>query len=472
MKVLLLSILLLSTTILRAQESIPNLTQDSIAIISLSEYLGYVKSFHPIVKQANLIISESEAKLMKARGAFDPKLEVDYDRKKFKNTEYYDKLNAAFKIPTWYGIELKGNFEENTGNYLNPEATIPDGGLYSVGVSVSVAQGLLTNKRMAMLKQSKLFVNQAKNDRQLLVNNILYQATLSYFNWLKTYNEKRVYEDFLSNAQIRFNGIKKSYEVGDKPAIDTLEARITLNNRKLNLEKSRIKFIKSSLELSNYLWLNENTPIEIKEGVIPNVNTFETIDNTLNTSVLDIENIDLEAHPKLQSLDYKFQSLNIEKRLKLNNLLPKIDLQYNFLSQTPEVSRSFSTADYKSGVNISFPLFLRKERADLKLAKLKIQNTQFDIQSTKVTLRNKIDAINQELESFILQNSYTTNIVEDYNNMLTAEERKFFLGESSLFLVNSRESKLIDAKLKAISLENDFFKTKASLFNVLAISIL
>jgi outer membrane protein TolC len=472
MKVLLLSILLLSTTILRAQESIPNLTQDSIAIISLSEYLGYVKSFHPIVKQANLIISESEAKLMKARGAFDPKLEVDYDRKKFKNTEYYDKLNAAFKIPTWYGIELKGNFEENTGNYLNPEATIPDGGLYSVGVSVSVAQGLLTNKRMAMLKQSKLFVNQAKNDRQLLVNNILYQATLSYFNWLKTYNEKRVYEDFLSNAQIRFNGIKKSYEVGDKPAIDTLEARITLNNRKLNLEKSRIKFIKSSLELSNYLWLNENTPIEIKEGVIPNVNTFETIDNTLNTSVLDIENIDLEAHPKLQSLDYKFQSLNIEKRLKLNNLLPKIDLQYNFLSQTPEVSRSFSTADYKSGVNISFPLFLRKERADLKLAKLKIQNTQFDIQSTKVTLRNKIDAINQELESFILQNSYTTTIVEDYNNMLTAEERKFFLGESSLFLVNSRESKLIDAKLKAISLENDFFKTKASLFNVLAISIL
>ena len=93
--------------------------------------------------------------------------------------------------------------------------------------------------------------------------NILYNATVSYFNWLKTYNEKRVYEAFLTNAEMRFNGIKKSFEVGDKPAIDTLEARIALNNRKLNLEKSRIKFIKSSLELSNYLWLNANTPIEI-----------------------------------------------------------------------------------------------------------------------------------------------------------------------------------------------------------------
>ena len=444
--------------------------QDSTSVMSLSEYLGYVKSFHPIVKQANLIINESEAKLMKARGAFDPKLEVDYDRKIFKNTEYYDRLNASFKIPTWFGVELKGNFEENTGDFLNPQAFVPEDGLYSAGISVPIARGLLTNSRMAMLRQSRLYVKQAQADRQLLVNTILYDATVTYFNWLKTYNEKRVYEDFLTNAEMRFNGIKKSFEVGDKPAIDTLEARIALNNRKLNLEKSRIKFVKSSLELSNYLWLNGNTPIEIQDLVIPDANTFDTIDLTLNTSGLDIESFDIENHPKLQSLDYKFQSLNIEKRLKLNNLLPQIDLQYNFLSQTPEVVRSFSTSAYKSGVNMSFPLFLRKERGDLKLAKIKLQDTKFEIQNTRVSLKNKIDAINQELDSYILQNDYTDTIVDDYSKMLTAEERKLFLGESSLFLVNSRESKLIDAKLKAIDIENNFFKTKANLFNVLALA--
>ena len=444
--------------------------QDSTSVMSLSEYLGYVKSFHPIVKQANLIINESEAKLMKARGAFDPKLEVDYDRKIFKNTEYYDRLNASFKIPTWFGVELKGNFEENTGDFLNPQAFVPEDGLYSAGISVPIARGLLTNSRMAMLRQSRLYVKQAQADRQLLVNNILFDATVTYFNWLKTYNEKRVYEDFLTNAEMRFNGIKKSFEVGDKPAIDTLEARIALNNRKLNLEKSRIKFVKSSLELSNYLWLNGNTPIEIQDLVIPDANTFDTIDVTLNTSGLDIESFDIENHPKLQSLDYKFQSLNIEKRLKLNNLLPQIDLQYNFLSQTPEVVRSFSTSAYKSGVNMSFPLFLRKERGDLKLAKIKLQDTKFEIQNTRVSLKNKIDAINQELDSYLLQNDYTDAIVDDYSKMLTAEERKFFLGESSLFLVNSRESKLIDAKLKAIDIENNFFKTKANLFNVLALA--
>lgn len=447
-----------------------SLAQDSTSVISLSEYLGYVKTFHPIVKQANLIVNESEAKLMKARGAFDPKLEIDHANKTFKSTDYYNKLNATFKIPTWYGIELKGNFEDNTGYYLNPESTVPEDGLYSVGVSVSLAQGLLTNKRMAMLKQAKLFVKQANAENQLLVNTILYDATVTYFNWLKTYNEKQLYEAFLANAEIRFNGIKKSFELGEMPAIDTLEARIALNDRRLNLEKARIKFIKSSLELSNYLWLNDDTPIEIKNHVIPDTNTYALVDDVLNTSNLDIENLNLDIHPKIKSLDYKLQSLVVEKRLSLNNLLPKVDLQYNFLSQTPEVVNTFNTSAYKSALTVSIPLFLRKERADLKLAQLKIQDATYQIQTARVSLKNKIDAINQELASYQVQNNYTNTMVNDYSQMLNAEERKFFLGESSLFLVNSRESKLIDAKLKAIALENDFFNTKAQLFNVLALS--
>lgn len=444
--------------------------QDSISVISLPEYLGYVKSFHPIVKQANLVINESEAKLLKARGAFDPKLEVDYDRKKFKNLEYFDKLNATFKIPTWFGIEFKGNFEENTGEFLNEEAFLPDGGLYSAGVSIPLARGLLTNKRMAMLRQSRLFVQQAQADRQLLVNNILYEATVTYFNWLRRYNEKRVFEDFLENAAIRFRGVVKSYEVGDKPAIDTTEARIILNDRRLNLEKSRIKFVKASLELSNFLWLDDNTPIEIRDNIIPDVLTFENIDETLNTSGLDVESFDIESHPKMQSLDFKIRSLGIERRLKRNTLLPQIDLQYNFLSETPDIARSFSTAQYKSGLNVYFPLFLRKERGDLKLATIKLQDTKFEVQNTRVSLINKIDAITQELDSYIIQSDLTEDLLNDYTKLLSAEERKFFLGVSSLFLVNSRESKLIEQKIKAIEIENDFLKTKATLFNVLAVN--
>lgn len=444
-------------------------SQDLNSLLTLEEYLGYVKKFHPIVKQANLIIDESEAKLLKSRGAFDPKLEVDYDRKQFKGSEYFDKLNATFKIPTWYGIELKANFEENSGIFLNPELTVPDDGLYSVGVSVSLARGLLMNERMSMLKQAKFFREQARADRQILVNNILFDATKAYFKWLKQYNEKLVFEDFLANAEFRLNGIKQRYREGDVAAIDTLETGIIVNTRKLSLEQANIKYLKSQLELSNFLWLENNIPIELREDIIPDNNTINNIDGVLALNAFQLDTLDINAHPKMISLDRKFEGLKVEKRLKANKLLPQVDLEYNFLTETPRLLNSFDETQYKGGVKVYFPLFLRKERGDLKVAKLKLQETEFEIASTRVGLSNKINALSQEILSLSRQTGYAEQIVNDYQTLLSAEERKFSVGESSVFLVNSRESKLIDSKLKAIKVINDFLHSKASLFNALAI---
>jgi outer membrane protein TolC len=440
-------------------------------ILSLSEYLSYVKKYHPIVKQANLIINTGEAKLLKARGAFDPKINVDFDKKQFKEKEYYTKLNAAFKIPTWYGVEFKANFEENEGLFLNPENNLPLEGLYSAGVSVSLARGLLTNNRMASLRKGKLFLSQAKEDQKIVVNTILYNASLAYFNWLKTYKEKNVVTQFLQNARFRFNGTKRAFIEGEKAAIDTLEAGITLNTRKLNLEKARIKLIKSSLELSNYLWLNNNTPIELKEEIIPDINVINTIDGTYNIAFFNDENFEIDNHPKIRSLSFKIKTLEVDKKLKMNNLLPKIDLQYNFLSPNGNELNSFNTTNFKAGINFSIPLFLRKERGDLKLAKIKLKDTEFQNSSSKVVIKNKIKSIQLELSSFTVQNDYTSKIVKDYSTLLKAEERKFFLGESSIFLVNYREAKYIDSTLKAIELENYFFKAKAKLFKEAVITI-
>jgi outer membrane protein TolC len=439
--------------------------------MTLSEYLGYVKNYHPIVKQANLVINNSEAKLLKARGAFDPKIEVDFDKKLFEEKDYYNKLNGAFKIPTWYGVEFKANFEQNEGVFLNPENNVPLDGLYSAGISVALARGFLNNKRMNALKQAKFFLNQAKEDQQILVNQILFDASISYFNWLKTYNEKGVFASFLNNAKVRFDGTKRAFQEGDKPAIDTLEAGIILNSRRLNLEKAKIKLIKSSLELSNYLWLNENTPIELRQNIIPDLQTFDAIDKTFNIALFNNENFDIENHPKIKSLGFKIKSLDVDRRLKMNNLLPKIDFQYNFLSPNGDQINSFNTNNYKAGINFSMPVFIRKERGDLKLAKIKLQDKKLENDITKVVIKNKINAIQQELASFVLQNDFTFKIVRDNDVLLKAEERKFFLGESSLFLVNFREEKYIDSRLKAISLENAFFEAKANLFKEAVISI-
>jgi outer membrane protein TolC len=444
-------------------------SQQTDTILNLEEYLGYVKKYHPIVKQAQLISTEGEIKLLKSRGAFDPKLDVDYDRKKFKDIEYYDRLNATFKIPTWYGVALKTTYENNDGVYLNTESITPDNGLYSVGVSVSLAKGLLTNNRMATLKQSKLYSNQVQEQQILVTNDILYSAINAYFNWLKNYQAELLFKNYLVNAENRFLNIKRSYFAGDKPAVDTLEANINLKNRILDLEKAKIGYIKSTLEVANYLWLDNDLPLELEDTIHPDIYTIDKIDMVLSNSILNIDDVSLENHPKLKQLEIKKEILTVDKRLKANNLLPEINLEYNFLTSDFNNQNSLNTLNYKSGLSFSFPLFLRKERADLKLAKLKLQDIDFDLSATRVSLKNKIVATLQEMVSYEVQYQILSDLVKDYEQLVKGEERKFSMGEGLLFLVNYREVKLIESQLKKIDIEYQLFNSKSSLLWVLSV---
>ncbi len=449
--------------------AIPMGAQQDTLRLQFNEYLGYVKKYHPIAKQAQLAISIGQANLMKARGGFDPKIEVDYDRKEFKETEYWDRLNATFKIPTYFGIELKGNFEQNEGQFINPAEFLPEDGLYSAGVSMALGQGFWINERMATLRKAKFFREQAKADQDLLVNEVLYNASLAYFDWLQAYNDAEIFRDFLKNAQVRFKGVKTSALSGQVAAIDTIEAKIAMQNRALNLEQAKVKLMKKSLELSNFLWIND-VPVELQPNVIPDTEVADDIDLTLEIMGKPLDSFTLENHPKLKSLNFKIDGLTVDKRLKANKLLPKIDVEYNFLTETPDQIRSFETQQYKGGLSFRFPLFLRKERGDLKLAKFKLQDAQFERDNAEVQIQNKVLAIYRELDSYVVQNELIDNIVTDYNTLLAAEERKFSFGESSLFLINSRESKLIDAELKQNEVQNKFFKTKANLFKSLAVN--
>lgn len=439
-------------------------------VLNFREYLGYVKKYHPIAKQAELVIAVGEANLMKARGGFDPKVEVDYDRKQFKGTEYYDRLNAAFKIPTWYGIELKGNFEQTEGDFLNPDETLPDDGLYSAGVSFSLGRGFLANDRMATLRKARFFREQTLADRDLLINTILFDASVAYFDWLQAYNDREIFRQFLNNALVRFEGIKERAEAGDLASIDTVEAKIAYQSRALSLTQAEVNLRNKALELSNFLWMSGDVPVELKEGVIPDTRLQKEIDIALEIMGLPLDSFTIENHPKIVSLGLKIDQLIIDKRLKTNQLLPRIDLEYNFLTETPEFLNSYDQDNYKGGVNISLPLFLRKERGELKLAKFKLRDAEFEYANASVSIANKVLAIYNELDSFGEQNQLVYEIVDNYRALLEGEERKFSFGESSLFLINSRESRLIDARLKQNELQNKFFKAKAKLFQSLAIN--
>ena len=434
-------------------------------ILTYSEFLGYVKKFHPRIKQANLKLSEGEAGLMQARGAFDPKIEVDYDKKQFKDNEYYSVLNSSFKIPTWYGIEVKASFDNGEGIYINPENVTPNNGLTSVGITVPIGQGLWINQRMTDLRKAKLQIRLSEAQLKLEAAEILYDASATYFDWLKAYNELKLYQSYLTFAETRYSGITKLIELGDKPAIDSIEAGIVIKNRKVNLLDAELKLTKAKLELSNFLWI-ENVPVELQDTIIPDEDVQNTIKQDLPSSRITDDSNLLEDHPKLQTLQRKIDILTLERKLKANLLLPKIDVGYYYLSE-PSYFDNYRFEDYKFGVNFTFPIFLRKERGSLNLAKLKLQDSQPDLNLERLQLDNKLKAGRTEISALQKQIAIINTLVSDYEKMLQSEERLFSFGESSLFLINSRENSLISSQISQINLENRYLYSYANLFRIM-----
>lgn len=433
--------------------------------LTFNEYLGYVKKYHPLVKRANLEVSRAQAGLMAARGAFDPKLEVDFDKKQFKDKEYYSLLNSSFKIPTWYGIEVKAAFDNSEGLYVNPQNITPNSGLTSLGVSVPIGQGLFINQRMADLRAARIQIQLSQAERKLRAAEVLYNASVAYFNWKKAFDEAELYNNYLTAARERYNGVTGLIALGDKPAIDSVETGITLRNRQLGLIEANLKLTKARLEIENFLWI-ENVPVVLADGIIPEKALAATLQETLKTNSLATATA-TDDHPKLQSLQNKVDILEVERRLKANMLLPKLNLSYNYLSE-PSYIDNYRFEDYKIGLNFSFPLFLRKERGGLALAKFKLQDTQLELDFERVRLTNKISAQQTEIESLRQQQAVISRLVADYTTMVKSEERLFSFGESSVFLINSRENSLISAMLQQIATENRFFISNAELFRTMA----
>lgn len=441
--------------------------ENSPTELTYNEFLGFVKKYHPMVKSANLKVNSAQANLMMARGGFDPKIEVDFSKKQFKDTEYYSILNSSFKIPTWYGIEVKAGFDNSEGVYLNPQNTLPNQGLTSLGINIPLGQGLFINQRMADVRKAKIQVQLSDAERKLQAIKVLYEASVAYFNWKRNYSEVVLYKNYLKNAEIRFSGVQSLITNGDKPTIDSVEAGIIIRNRKLNLEESTLKLLKSKLELSNFLWLENNIPLELQDDIIPEEKLALTIKETLRTNQLFVENTAIENHPKIISLQNKLNILEVERQLKGNALLPKIDVGYHYLSE-PNYFNDTNFNNYKIGVNFEFPIFLRKERGSLQIAKFKIQDTRYQLDVERVQLKNKIAGQQTEINSLEIQRGLIASLVTDYQTMLSSEERLFSFGESSMFLINTRENNLVSAQLSELSLENRYLISNAELFKIMA----
>lgn len=421
-------------------------------ILELNTVFKSVTDFHPQAKQALLPLDFAKAELMKAKGAFDPQVGGNLSQKFYEDKTYYSIFNGDIKIPTWIGADFKAGYETNEGVFLNPEINTPTNGLFYGGVSVPLGRGLLIDERRAAVQSAEIGQNLASAARIDQLNELLYNTVTTYFEWFKSYHVLEVFKDAYKNAQERFAAVKVNALNGDRPIIDTVEAKIQIQNIGVGLIQAQNEFKNTATIFSGFFWNERNECIGLDASSIPMA--LPNQQNILEQNMVNNFATFDQQHPYLEQVRQKLFQLEVDRKLKNDRLKPMVNLFYNPLFEpvANDVFSNLNLGNYKWGLEFKMPLFLRKERGDLKIAKLKIQETDLFLQDKSMALYNKYNTYINEWQATSAQIEVFQNTVKLYEDMLNAEKKLFANGESSLFLVNSREQAWINAKVKLTEL--------------------
>ncbi len=439
----------------------PVFAADSLRVLSQESFLGIVRLYHPVVKQAGLMVERAKANVLQARGAFDPMLNADLDRKTFDGKLYYSYLNPQLTIPTWYGLELKAGLEEILGTRTSSELTV---GQTSYAGAKLNANNIFFDKRRAVLRQAQVMRRQSEAEQRLMINDLLYDAVSAYWNWVREYQNYKILTNVIAVNEERFRLLRLEYEQGSRPAIDTTEALAQLQNFYLQQNASYVAFQNAGLELSNYLWLENNTPTLWDNTIIPDTSELSTPINTPSlNSMLQAAN----THPKLETIGFKLDVLQIERKLKAQYLLPKMSVNANILNKgynlPPEITTPFLENNHKIGFDFSMPLLLREARGGYRAAGIKISETRLEQSNIALQIENKVKSYYNETLALQQQVAIFSDAYINYQKLFYGEKIRFDVGESSLFLLNSRENKMLETAQKLVELKAKLYKNYAGL---------
>ncbi len=421
----------------------------AIDTLNLETYLETVIEYHPLILKANINRDIAEFNVLKGKGALDPKIYSDFDQKQFDDIDYFTVWQTEVKIPTILPIDFSVGYERNEGVFLNQENSVPRNGLVYGTINLSLLRGLLFDEQRHNIQSAEVKGLKSLIEQEIVTREILFQAINTYLNWASKNNTVDINQSYLQLVNDRHQNVIQLFENGDSPAIDTLESRLNINSAEKLLLDSQNKLLKAKQKLSLFIWNANGQPLQINNRIQPMA--IERLIIYLD-KLSNINNPNFGNDPLIAKIDNEILFISLDNRLEKENLKPQLDLKYNTILNVgkDDFDPTFTFNDYKYGVTFQYPILNRKTKGQIKL-------------NEAITRQNELDKVeylgqlNNKFVGLVSQESIQDNLLEVSVEKLTnsqllyeAEVLKFNLGESSIFLLNSRERKLLEAQIDLV----------------------
>jgi outer membrane protein TolC len=410
------------------------------------EYRAWVATQHPVAEAAALYTDEAAEWVRRARGGFDPVATATAYDKAFGGTTYYRVPTAGLAVPLPGPLDAVVGYGTAEGERLNPERYAPDGGVARAGVSMRLGAGLVTDARRTALRQAEVYVGLNEAKRMEAMNGLMWGSAQAFWRWYRAERVAAVAGEAEGLAAARLVAVREAWVQGDRAAIDTVEAWGALERRRAE----RGAALAAAAETRGAAGAFVAGAGEVELGGVPAFEPAAWEEARRRAAAWDGAALEAawEVLPAREALEAEQDVAELELRLRREALKPVVNAEWSYLQGVEDQGSAVS-------VVASMPLFLRKERAQVRLGAIATERLVLEQEALGMQWRAAVEAEARALSDRARTLNAARAAAAAAKTLLEAETTRFNAGESSVFLLIARETAWLEAERTAADAEAD-----------------
>lgn len=413
----------------------------------------YLTDKNPYIYTARAKEYAYKAKVEYYEGAFDTQLVAKYDNKEYPaSTGKF--LDVSLQKPTQSGLELVAGYRKAQGTQEYNNIKTSEDGEALIGVKIPVFEMLnKTNSRKLNLETAKLqstkYLFASQNNLRLLYMRIL----KSYYTLLYYKTLLRFEKELLHRTKKREIFVQKRVTSGSLPELSLVEVRQQMISRKQRVIFAKNNYSKSVEIFLQYINVSKETFFDQYDFKDVLENRF--IDVDLDNAVSEA----LQNRADLKVLKYEYEQQQLQKQNTQLLAYPRLNLSLYGVHDF-KYNQGFKVA-----LEMKFPVQRREYHGKNNEIDRNLENIQKlkekKLLNIKTSLTNIVASLGVEEQNLELSTEELKLAVKLEN----AENKRYQLGDSNLFMLNQREMYTLEVKKKIVKYKLDYLLLKEEFYN-------
>jgi outer membrane protein TolC len=419
---------------------------EPIKIQSLTDFEKRVQETFPSIGEFAAEVQRRKTELDESTAPFDVNFQSGREKTSgfYNNDESYLNLN---KKTSYWGAEWGAGWRNREGlypSYQEPAST--QQGEFFARITIPLLRGGQIDSIRTQIGTRDAEMRMSVLRLQMESLRIRTEAFRAVWQWVRWQEVSKVLNSLRESVEKRQKWIERKVALGNFAKIVSTENRkllyvteeqIVLASNMIKEEEEILKFFLGVDSIDNSVLLLEHARSYFKFEKLPEVK---------------FEKKWLETHPLIRELYFEKETESLRLRLARNERLPDLNLQFEGAEPQGRGLASQSESEQKIQVQLQLPIEFTAARAQLKRAKIGLEQIDFKIKRRKGELIRDQTILQNRHQALIEQAKLLNKQIEVDQSLKDAEEIAFDRGVSSMLNLNLREQSLLATQIKFIAL--------------------